>query len=159
MASILVLCNANQFRSPLAEYTLRRLLAKDPHYAGWQVSSAGVWATLGKPAVSGLAEWANLPGLASHRSRPLAATLVDQADLIIVMEKGQKEAVQLEFPQARERVLLLTELAGPVAYDIPDPAFSLEDPFKLIHEIIGLTEKGFAEIVSLAEAFAANRMN
>jgi protein-tyrosine-phosphatase len=84
---------------------------------------------------------------------------VGQADLIIVMEKGQKEAVQLEFLPARERVFLLTELAGPVAYDIPDPAFSLEDPFKLIHEIIGLIEKGFTKIVSLAETFAANRVN
>lgn len=157
MASILVLCNANQFRSPLAEHTLRKLLSANSNYTGWQVSSAGVWATLGNPAVPGLAQKANLPSLSEHRSRPLAAPLVEQADLIIVMEKGQKESLQLEFPQARERVFLLSELAGPVAYDIPDPAFSSEDPSRLVDEIIGLVEKGFTKIVSIAGGFALMR--
>ena len=99
MPSILVLCHANQFRSVLAEYALRRRLDS----AEWKVSSAGVWAKDGLPAARGLAAWSEMPELEQHRSRALNFVMLQDADLILVMERGQKEALALEFPAAAGR--------------------------------------------------------
>jgi protein-tyrosine-phosphatase len=153
MPSILLLCHANQFRSVVGEYALRARL--EPSV--WKVESAGLWASEGQPAVRGLAEWSGLPGIASHRSRRVCAELLDLADLIVVMERGQKEALSLEFPRCAGRVHLLSEMSAPVAYDIPDPALGGEDPKKLVAEIISLVEKGLARIVELAESNVQKR--
>jgi len=150
MPNILVLCHANQFRSPLSEYALRASLDA----AEWQVASAGVWAENGLPAVRGLPEWSGLPDMARHRSRALDFSMLEAADLILVMERGQREALQVEFPQTTGRIYLLSEMSAPVAYDIPDPALGGENPKKLIQEILGLVEKGLPRIVALAEANA-----
>lgn len=153
MPSLLVLCHANQFRSVVTEYALRARL----DMSAWQVASAGVWAEPGLPAVRGLAEWSGLVDIAGHRSRALDASLLEAADLILVMERGQKEALALEFPSAAARVYLLSEMSARIAYDIPDPALGRENPQRLITEIIGLVEKGLPRIVALAEANAGKR--
>ena len=153
MPSLLVLCHANQFRSVVTEYALRARL----DMSAWQVASAGVWAEPGLPAVRGLAEWSGLADIAGHRSRALEASLLEAADLILVMERGQKEALALEFPSAAGRVYLLSEMSARIAYDIPDPALGRENPQRLITEIIGLVEKGLPRIVALAEANAGKR--
>lgn len=150
MLNILILCHANQFRSPLVEYALRAKL--DP--AVWQIASAGVWAQDGLPAVPGLAAWSKLPAMAAHRSRALHFSMLESADVILVMERGQKEAIQVEFPQVAMRVYLLSEMSSRVAYDIPDPAIGGENPHRLIEEILGLVEKGLPRIKALAEFHA-----
>lgn len=153
MPNILVLCRANQFRSALAEYALRRQLAS----AEWRVTSAGVWAEDGLPAARGLAVWSEMPELEQHRSRALDLVILQESDLILVMEAGQKEAVLLEFPGAAGRVHLLSEMSQPLAYDLPDPALGGENPRQLAAEILMLVEKGLARIIQLAEANAASR--
>jgi protein-tyrosine-phosphatase len=153
MPSILILCHANQFRSPLTEYALRAKLSP----AEWRVGSAGVWAQDGLPAVRGLAEWSGLAELAGHRSRAVNFTMLEAADLVLVMERGQREALSVEFPQVAGRLHLLSEMSAPVAYDIPDPAMGGENPKKLIAEILSLVEKGLPRIVALAEANAKTR--
>ncbi|MCG2786226.1 MAG: hypothetical protein L6461_14095 [Anaerolineae bacterium] len=153
MPNILLLCHANQFRSVVGEYALRARL----DLSAWQIESAGLWASEGQPAVRGLAEWSGLAGIESHRSRRVCTELLDLADLIVVMERGQREALSLEFPHSAGRVHLLSEMSAPVAYDIPDPALSGENPKKLAAEIISLVEKGLVRIAALAEANAKKR--
>jgi len=153
MPTILVLCRANQFRSPLVEHALRARL--DP--ALWQVSSAGMWAQDGFPATCRLEAWSGLAGIAAHRSRALKAGMLAQADLVLVMERGQKEALALEFPETAGRVFLLSEMSARLAYDIPDPALGDENPQKLVDEILGLVASGLPRIMELAEANATDR--
>jgi protein-tyrosine phosphatase len=146
MPAILVLCNANQFRSPLAAAALRRRLDAGE----WEISSAGVWAQDGLPAARGLAEWSGLPELAGHRSRAVDSTMLAAADLILVMERGQEEALRIEFPAAAERVHLLSAMSARAPYDLPDPALGRENPQRLAAEILGLVEKGLPCIRELA---------
>ena len=47
--------------------------------------------------------------IAGHASRLINAGLVRDADLIVVMEQGQKEALQAEFPENAHKVHLLSE--------------------------------------------------
>lgn len=153
MPAILVLCRANQFRSPLVEYALRSQLDSTL----WQVSSAGMWAQEGFPATRRLEAWSGLPEIAAHRSRALKAEMLDRADLVLVMERGQREALALEFPDAAGRVFLLSEMSARLAYDIPDPALGDEDPQKLVDEILGLVASGLPRIIELAETNAIGR--
>jgi protein-tyrosine-phosphatase len=147
MPNILVLCHANQFRSVVTEYALRARL--DPET--WTVSSAGVWAEEGLPAARGLDEWSGFLQINEHRSRALKPEMLQSADLVLVMEHGQKEALALEFPAVADGVFLLSEMSARLPYDIPDPALGGENPKRLVAEIITLVENGLPRIMELAE--------
>jgi protein-tyrosine phosphatase len=153
MPNILVICRANQFRSVLTEHALRSHLSSPE----WQIGSAGMWTEVGLPAARGLAEWSGLPEIRQHRSRTLDASLMQSADLILVMERGQREALAVEFPFAARRIYLLAEMSARLAYDIPDPALGGEEPQRLVREILGLVEKGLPRIIDLASQHAQER--
>jgi protein-tyrosine phosphatase len=146
MPNLLVLCHANQFRSVVTEYALRDRF--DP--STWTVASAGLWAEAGRPAAHGLIDWSGLPEIVNHRSRPVSAQLLSSADLVLVMERSQKEALALEFPDSADRIYLLSELSARIPYDLPDPALGGENPKNLVREIISLVEKGQPRLVELA---------
>jgi len=145
MPNILVLCQANQFRSVVTEYALRARLEPEV----WTIASAGLWAEDGLPAVRGLGEWSGLLQISRHRSRVLKPEMLQSADLILVMERGQKEALSVEFPDAAAKIYLLSELSSPIPYDIPDPALGGENSKRLIEEIVSLVEKGLPRIIQL----------
>ncbi len=148
MPNILVLCRANQFRSVVAEYALHSRLDSSLYH----VSSAGIWAQDGLPAAPGLAEWSQMPEITQHRSIALSSSMILKCDLALVMERGQKEALQFEFPQARQRIYLLSEMSSRIPYDLPDPAQGNENPQKLIEEIKSLVERGIPRICELAQS-------
>jgi protein-tyrosine phosphatase len=58
--------------------------------------------------------------ISSHRSHRLTPKDIEDADLVVVMTQGQKEVLSLEFPEERNKIYLLSELAGE-NYDIEDP--------------------------------------
>jgi protein-tyrosine-phosphatase len=122
MPTILFVCTANRYRSPIAAACFRRELELHEGCTGWRVVSAGTWAVDGMPAVADAVRQARGMGLdiASHVSRVITPDLMTMADLVIVMERGQKEALQVEFPGESHKVHLLSEADGQV-YDIPDP--------------------------------------
>jgi protein-tyrosine phosphatase len=153
MPSILFVCTANRFRSPLAEAIFQAELTKRGLQTDWQVGSAGTWTKDGLPAMPEAISAARELGLdlTFHRSRPVSAELLRQCDLVFVMESGQKEALIIEFSAIIENVFLLTEGVGGVAYDIPDPFFTDESPVSIAKELIGLFHNGFEKIVQLAE--------
>lgn len=154
--TILFICHANQFRSPLAAVLLNQLLLARGLESTWRAESAGVWAQQpGQPAAPGLDPLARSLGLSeleAHRSRSVSAELLQAAALILVMEGGQKEALQLEFPATRERLFLLSEMSHRLAYDIPDPARKPADSQKIGQEIVRLVERGFEQILRQANA-------
>jgi protein-tyrosine phosphatase len=58
--------------------------------------------------------------LTSHRSRHIDQDLVDWSDIILVMEEEHREYILDQFAHARNKVKMLTELAGEEG-NIPDP--------------------------------------
>ena len=100
---ILVVCTGNICRSPVAEAFLRQQLPK------CQVSSAGLGALEGKPVASFARQLAEADGLdvAHHQARQLSDTMIQKADLILVMTEGQRRAVGQQAPQALGKTLLL----------------------------------------------------
>lgn len=155
MTSILMVCTHNRFRSALAEHMLRGLIGSN---GGWQVSSAGTWADEAKEATPEAIEAGKDRGfqLEKHRSRAVTEQILREADLVVTMERGHKEALMMEFPWLEGRMCMLSEVCGQPAYDIPDPYFSDESPEIVADEINSLLRDNFR--VLLNHAFA-NHIN
>ena len=78
--------------------------------------------------------------------------MLRQADLIVVMERGHKEALECEFPECRGRIVLLAEAAGEKFAEIPDPARSgFIDSEAIARSIITCIDIGFSTLIELAE--------
>jgi protein-tyrosine phosphatase len=157
MPSILFVCRANQFRSPLAAACMLREIKKLSIPGKWAVDSAGTWTNPGNripPSVLQIFHRLGLLGLSRHRTRQLTQTLADNSNLIIVMEFNQKEAILAEFPNVNKRVFILSEICEGIAYDIPDPALHGVDPEKVAAEILKLIKIGAGQISRTAQTLS-----
>ena len=119
---ILFVCTGNQIRSPLSAAIFQQLLTESGLLDSCRIESAGTW---GHPGLSDpfAKETARQMGLdiENHSSSLVNKEMLVEARLVIVMEQGQKEALEVEYPQVRGKVRLISRLAGEPAYDIPDP--------------------------------------
>jgi len=151
MTSILFVCRANRYRSPIAAACFKEELIKRQQDLDLDISSAGTWTMDGLPPVSDAIREANQLGLdiRGHQSRIVTADMLQAADLILAMERGQKEALQIEFPVYRQKIALLTEVAGENSHDIADP---MSDPQNVGvgSEICRLIQAGFETICAQA---------
>ena len=105
---IILVCSGNVCRSPMAEGILKSELKK----RGWDgigVSSAGISALEGMPPVEQAVTVCRDEDMdiSGHRSRPLKKDMIKRADLILVMEKHQREHILNWVPKAKDKVFLL----------------------------------------------------
>ena len=101
-SNLLVLCEANICRSPLAEHLLRSL-------TGLTVDSAGLTARTGDPAdpvYLDMAKESDLD-LTGHRSKPVTRGLLESADLTLVMTGGHKRRLTERYPEFSGKIMLL----------------------------------------------------
>lgn len=108
---ILVLCTANQSRSPIGERLLAHRIA-ERQVMDVVVSSSGVFrggAPANRGAIAALAERGI--DLSSHRSTTLDAGLVASTDLVIGMTRAHVREALLLMPEAQSRAFTLKELA------------------------------------------------
>jgi protein-tyrosine-phosphatase len=153
MPSILFVCLANRFRSPLAAAFFSHRLESLAEPGNWTVSSVGTWTKSGFPAdaraIQDAKNWDI--DISAHRSRQVDADILSRSDLVLVMEAGQKEALQIEFSKERDKIYLLSEATEGVLYDIPDPFGPLGVPhMEIAIELYDVIERGFGNICNLA---------
>lgn len=152
MPSVLFVCTANRFRSPLAAAFFRKALADSAVTGSWDVDSAGTWTVPGwpiLPEVSLIARKYDLD-LARHRSKPVTEALLAAQDLVLVMESGHWEALQNEFPAHSGRIYLLSQAVEDRTYDIPDLIDSVESMMEIGINLYDLLQNGYGNICSLA---------
>jgi protein-tyrosine-phosphatase len=157
MPSILFVCTANQFRSPLAAACLLDTIQKTHQAGDWRVESAGTWTKNGAPApafVRRVAKDLEMQELENHRTRQVSLELLSQFDLIVVMEAGHKEALCIEFPALKKRVHTLSEIVEGSQYDIPDPVSHNVNPDDVVRELISLIHEGQDKIFQLAKTLS-----
>ena len=159
MPSVLFVCTANRFRSPLAAAILTKALEEMGIAEAWRIGSAGTWAMPGQPALQAVSDVAHGFGLdlAAHRSGRVSRQLLSEYDLILVMEAGQKEALLSEFPEVAERLYLLSYVIERRSYDIPDLRESREAIRQTGAELKDLIGSGLDSICVLATSLYNTR--
>ncbi len=147
---ILIVCTGNICRSPMAAALLQARIAQAGENERYLVSSAGTWGLERQPA----AEFARAAmqtrglSLAQHAARTITRESVDQADLILVMTRDHQYALAAEFPQARPKIHLISQLAGR-EYDIADPYGSERADYETCAaELANLIETGYPLIAA-----------
>ena len=122
MGGVLVVCAANQCRSPLAASVLTALLAEAGGDPTRRVESAGLYGPSGYPATALARQAAGEAGfdLAGHRSRTVDDVDPAAFDLVLAMEEVQRDALWAAFPALRPRVWRVGDLAG-LPVDVEDP--------------------------------------
>jgi protein-tyrosine phosphatase len=159
MPSILFVCTANRFRSPLAAAFLRKNLEGQADAEGWDVASAGTWTTPGLPVMPGLVDAARRYGidLSDHRSRRATRSLLSRSDLIVVMQAGHREALLTEDPTLQQRIRLLSEVVEHRTYDILDSPGSDRQALELVAELEALIRQGASSLCALAADLSNTR--
>ena len=153
MPSVLFVCTANRFRSPLAEAAFKKCLQDDGCLGGWDVKSAGIWTESGLPPTPTALRAAKEMGLdiGRHRTQPVRPELLSRMNLVIVMQASHREAIQLEFPQAAGKTYLLSEIVEGIPYDVPDPfEIGIDSNQELAEEICDLVKRGYKKISTAA---------
>jgi len=159
MPTILFVCTGNLCRSPMAAALLQARLSRDEARHDWQVGSAGVWATDGRPASAyAIDEMAQRSiDLRAQRSRNVTRALMDEADLVLAMTQDHAEALTAAFPDQAHKVHLLSEVVGQ-RYDVSDPYGGSRLEYTYIaKELEGLIEAGYERIVALVESTESKR--
>lgn len=124
MKDVVFICTGNVCRSPMAEGFYRAMTESDEAI---RVGSAGISAFDGQAASRHSVEVMKQEGIdiSAHTSRMLTPQIVQEASHIFGMTRSHRDAVQMMFPQAREKVFVLREfLVGPDAdfdLDVSDP--------------------------------------
>jgi protein-tyrosine-phosphatase len=147
--AVLFVCTANICRSPMAAALFRVKLRDIAGGENWLIDSAGTWANDGQRVSENSVKAMETRGLdiRKHRSKTVSKALLDLFDLILVMEPGHKEALQVEFPQSARRIFLLSELSGPPV-PIADPyGMALERYEKTATEMESYIDAAFPKIL------------
>lgn len=133
---ILVLCEGNHCRSPLAAAMLRKALG-----SSIQVTSAGLDALVGQPAhretkALMAKDGIDLSDITAHLGRQVTVDMALRSDLILVMDQAQKVACERLAPSARGRVFLLGHWLPPDQQEISDPIRGGAEAHRRIHDHI-----------------------
>lgn len=124
--------------------------------AGIRVESAGTWGVDGQPA-SALAREvmaARAISLDGHVARTVTREILEAADLVIVMARNHRDALNAEFPFARHKIHLLSQVNG-MEYDIADPYGKSREAYEMcVSDLEGLIANGYSRIMEWLAATA-----
>ena len=110
--SVLFVCRANLIRSPIGMVLLRAKVKTINESSLWRIGSVGTWTENGIPIIQTVEEALSSVGLDArgHYSRIVTRQILASFQLILVMERGQKEALQIEFPEHAVRTYMMSEM-------------------------------------------------
>ena len=153
MHSVLFVCTGNQYRSPIAAEAFRGQLIRHGRGELWQVGSAGTWTSPGYRVPADAVELARSFGIniEGHITHMINAQMLEHANLVLVMEEGHKESIQIEFPFARKKVYLLSQVVEGLVYDIPDPASARGEARNIIRDLVEMIRTGYENIYRMVE--------
>lgn len=125
--TFLFVCFGNIMRSAMAEFMMRKALAENGEVQAEQVliMSAGVHARPGREAHEWAQEAAGELGvsLAQHRAKQVTREMIEAADCILAMDFQNKAELLALYPEAEEKIFMLSAYAeNEWRYrEIPDP--------------------------------------
>lgn len=138
-------------RSPVAEVSCRQALQQAGSANAHTIRSAGTWTRSGLRISEGICRLVRPLGidLRDFRTTSIDDVNLERFDWIAVMEKSHREALHYEHPTLKERIVLLTELAGEFPTEIPDPvSLDAHSALQILMEVRQLAQRA---AVRLAE--------
>jgi protein-tyrosine phosphatase len=132
MKSILVVCEGNICRSPMAQGLMAAALPQA------EVHSAGLNALSGMPADETAVQLLQARGIdiRSHRALQITRELCSHSELILVMSTQQRHTIEEKYPFACGRTFRLGEFGK---LDVPDP---YRQPIWAFQESLQLIDQG-----------------
>lgn len=129
MKSILLVCEGNICRSPMAEGLLKAALPRA------SVRSAGLGALIGMPADEAAVRLMDARGIdiAPHRAVQVTGDMCKRSDLVLVMSSDQRKRLEQLYPFACGKVFRLGESDK---RDVPDPYRQPETAFREALQLI-----------------------
>lgn len=137
---VLVVCDGNICRSPTAAALLHHKLGPAK-----QISSAGLVALEGHDMDATARAVARERGYdcGPHEGRLLSRELCHQADLILVMERRQRERLGQRFPEVLGKTMLMGHWLG--GEEIPDPYRQDRAVFEQVFDRLAATAESWAQ--------------
>ncbi len=170
MPSVLFVCTANRFRSPLAAGIFAKAVAEEEKVklcswdvgaaSDWQIASAGLQAVPRQPVLPSVLDAAGPLGidLTGHRSQNVDDLRLQDYDLIVVMEETQRDLLQARYPELSETIYLLSRVVENEDYDIPDAHTSPQSVMGVCAILNELIRRSLCYICVLAIALHNKRV-
>lgn len=151
MKKVLFVCAGNQCRSPIAEGLFRKIIEDNKLTEHVYIDSGGVSAYDEAPPTKKACEVMRKKNIdiTKKLSKLLDREIVGSSDIIITMEDKQKALIQSIYPEFKEKVFGLKELANECG-DIEDPiGGSFEDYENCAREIENSLTKAKSKIFKI----------
>jgi protein-tyrosine-phosphatase len=139
-------------RSPFGEYYLKDRLEQGPKIPGrtFTVGSAGTMASDGHPAAEDALTYAAEFGLSleNHRARVLSEELLDEADMVLVMDRSHEKMIATFWSHHREKVRYMTEFdprGKGKKKDVADPYGNSARAYRKSFQLIARCVDGLVE--------------
>ncbi|UCD71754.1 MAG: low molecular weight protein arginine phosphatase [Syntrophobacterales bacterium] len=157
---ILFVCTGNICRSPMAEGLMIERLRHEGEQAQ-SVSSAGIFANPGNIPDPFAVQVAREEGvdISRHRARMVNSDNLSWADIVLVMESGQRGFISMAFPHQSAKVVLLGNFSRSQGGggEIADPYGSSLDVYRTCFEEIREAIDGLIQFLSSYSAARDHR--
>jgi tRNA threonylcarbamoyl adenosine modification protein (Sua5/YciO/YrdC/YwlC family) len=152
--SVLFVCTGNSCRSIMAEGLLKTMLAEQGK-KDLEVISAGIVGVNGFPPTTETIQVMQETGVdvSGYKTNHITATLINRADLILVMQETHRKEVLRRVPHSKGRVHLLREFTKEAhtgtdefGTEVPDP---ITRPIEAYRSILGIIKKNIETLVHM----------